>query len=344
MLSWQQRHQERHGAFDPIIPISMSRPQSSRLPNHHHRHYDSTAAAVAEPYSSSSSSSSSSCWKKRYNVVIFLALASTIFLYHTATFHGLATMQASLRQRTTTTLDNQLPGQPQSPVRREIFTRRRRLPGPRDLEFHLNTNTNKIYCMAPDEYDVAEGFRLARQQSLGFFNDTPNAIWHRAQEIHAKTFPNFHRKPLSNRLFVNDMAKSQSLLNQPNTFNVTVQRGGESSSSSSKIVLNNNYADASFDNERAVRESRLWYADHFHVEFHCPLAQRIPSTGQADGPKWVCDPHRIAAQETCLVYSVGSNGNVLFEQGIRQEIGSHCESKFCFSFYFSWRMMPIKPS
>ncbi len=54
-------------------------------------------------------------------------------------------------------------------------------------------------------------------------------------------------------------------------------------------------------------------------------SQRIPSDSNGDGPKWVCDPHRIAQQKDCLVYSVGSNGNTMFEEGIQREIGTHCE-------------------
>lgn len=56
-----------------------------------------------------------------------------------------------------------------------------------------------------------------------------------------------------------------------------------------------------------------------------PYAQRLPTDASADGAKWVCDPHRIAKQKECLVYSVGSYGDTKFEQAIKQEIGEHCE-------------------
>lgn len=36
-------------------------------------------------------------------------------------------------------------------------------------------------------------------------------------------------------------------------------------------------------------------------------------------------PHRIAKEKDCLVYSIGSNGNVMFEKGVKEEIGQHCE-------------------
>jgi hypothetical protein len=39
----------------------------------------------------------------------------------------------------------------------------------------------------------------------------------------------------------------------------------------------------------------------------------------------ICDPHRIRQQESCLVYSVGSNNDFSFEAAILQSIGSHCE-------------------
>jgi hypothetical protein len=39
----------------------------------------------------------------------------------------------------------------------------------------------------------------------------------------------------------------------------------------------------------------------------------------------VCDPHRISQQETCLVYSVGSNNDFSFEAAVLENIGKHCE-------------------
>ncbi len=45
----------------------------------------------------------------------------------------------------------------------------------------------------------------------------------------------------------------------------------------------------------------------------------------ADGPKWVCDPHRLKQKKDCLVYSIGSNGKNEFEKAVKEEIGQHCE-------------------
>lgn len=74
-----------------------------------------------------------------------------------------------------------------------------------------------------------------------------------------------------------------------------------------------------------LRKANYWYGQNFQVEFICPLARRLPSDSTADGPKWVCDPHRLAKKKDCLVYSVGSNGKNEFEKAVKEEIGQHCE-------------------
>jgi hypothetical protein len=129
-------------------------------------------------------------------------------------------------------------------------------------------------------------YKLAYDQSLGFFDDVSDDDWKRAQIIHAKMFPSHNTK---NSLFKNS--------NSPN------DKGKRDK----------------------LKGSQHWNGDNFQEEFHCGLAQRIETSNAADGPKWVCDPHRIAKKKDCLVYSVGSNGKVEFEQGIKEEIGEHCE-------------------
>ena len=37
------------------------------------------------------------------------------------------------------------------------------------------------------------------------------------------------------------------------------------------------------------------------------------------------NPHQIAKQKECLIYSVGSNGKAEFEKAVQEEIGNHCE-------------------
>lgn len=65
-----------------------------------------------------------------------------------------------------------------------------------------------------------------------------------------------------------------------------------------------------------------WYQNNFEPDFTCKHERRVGGMGY--GPKWVCDPHRLVAEKNdrkCLVYSVGNNGNMQFEYGLRQMIG-----------------------
>jgi Methyltransferase domain len=57
-----------------------------------------------------------------------------------------------------------------------------------------------------------------------------------------------------------------------------------------------------------------FFQEHFEPDFACRHERRLGLLG--DGGKWVCDPHRLPA--TCLVYSVGSNGETSFEAAIRR--------------------------
>jgi Methyltransferase domain len=88
------------------------------------------------------------------------------------------------------------------------------------------------------------------------------------------------------------------------------------------------------NSESTYGSSRIWYANNFFPYFNCPHAKRIGGLG--DGAKWVCDPHRLVnvAQRReangkpgphCIIYSVGSNGNYDFEDGIINEVGTICE-------------------
>jgi hypothetical protein len=75
----------------------------------------------------------------------------------------------------------------------------------------------------------------------------------------------------------------------------------------------------------------VWYQNNWEPTIACRFKRRIGGLG--DGPKWICDPHRIARAvqrrggDKCLVYSVGSNGNFLFEAGLQKSLGkgSICE-------------------
>lgn len=73
---------------------------------------------------------------------------------------------------------------------------------------------------------------------------------------------------------------------------------------------------------RGIQSPHQWYQENFEPDFTCAHERRIG--GMGDGPKWVCDPHRLKEND-CLVYSVGSEGNFMFENAIMNEIGKHCE-------------------
>eukprot|EP00980_Cylindrotheca_fusiformis_P009486 scaffold2072_cov98-Cylindrotheca_fusiformis.AAC.5 len=78
------------------------------------------------------------------------------------------------------------------------------------------------------------------------------------------------------------------------------------------------------DPNHNVDNPKAWYQENFEPDFTCWHERRIG--GMGDGPKWVCDPHRLVdPQKDCLVYSVGSRGQFEFEESIQSEIGMHCE-------------------
>lgn len=76
-----------------------------------------------------------------------------------------------------------------------------------------------------------------------------------------------------------------------------------------------------------------FFQDYFEPDFSCRHERRIGRRG--DGGKWVCDPHRILStssssennnkDHSCLVYSIGSNGDTSFELAVKRDISEHCE-------------------
>jgi len=75
--------------------------------------------------------------------------------------------------------------------------------------------------------------------------------------------------------------------------------------------------------DRRYKKYGMFYQNHYEPDFVCQHERRIGKIG--DGGKWICDPHRISKQESCLVYSVGSNNDFSFEESVIKEIGKHCE-------------------
>jgi Methyltransferase domain len=64
----------------------------------------------------------------------------------------------------------------------------------------------------------------------------------------------------------------------------------------------------------ASDEMVRWLFHNVDPIFSCPHSRRVG--GRGDGPKWTCDPYRLAQQPDCLIYSIGSQGNFVFEDGI----------------------------
>jgi len=75
--------------------------------------------------------------------------------------------------------------------------------------------------------------------------------------------------------------------------------------------------------DRRNNNGGFFYQNHYEPDFVCPHERRIGKLG--DGGKWICDPHRIAKQSSCLVYSVGSNNDFSFELAVQKEISANCE-------------------
>ncbi|GFH62202.1 hypothetical protein CTEN210_18678 [Chaetoceros tenuissimus] len=75
-----------------------------------------------------------------------------------------------------------------------------------------------------------------------------------------------------------------------------------------------------------------WFQSHYEPDFSCMFKKRVGGNGLGDGPKWVCDPHRIVEQSKkrkekypdrpgCLIYSIGSCGDFSFEISMQKMLG-----------------------
>jgi len=141
-------------------------------------------------------------------------------------------------------------------------------------------------------------FSLARAQSFGFFDDITNDNWRRLQTMVAEHWNHkFPEAPLTHH----PAWKGPGQLKGWN-----------------------------------VRHP-AWYQTNFEPNFSCQFEMRIGATGtvsrgNGDGPKWICDPHRIkrlAAERKakdpnhpgCVIYSIGSAGDFSFEKGMEEVLG-----------------------
>jgi hypothetical protein len=78
---------------------------------------------------------------------------------------------------------------------------------------------------------------------------------------------------------------------------------------------------------RAPHHMGTWF-DAFEPIYNCGSRERIGAGGKytafGDGPKFMCGVDQLA-ESPCLVYNIGSNNVVSFEQAIRDRTGDHCE-------------------
>jgi len=66
---------------------------------------------------------------------------------------------------------------------------------------------------------------------------------------------------------------------------------------------------------------RLW--DYFGPSYNCISRERVGKIG--DGGKWLCGVRTVLARRfPCIVYSIGSKGEISFEQGMQEKL-PHCE-------------------
>jgi len=144
----------------------------------------------------------------------------------------------------------------------------------------------------PNIQPTKDSFNLANEQSFGFFNDISNENWQKLQEIVAVHY-------------------NHKYMEKPLTHN------------------------PAYDKRRMkyFNSHPAWWQTNFEPNFSCQFERRIGfPNGNGDGPKWICDPHRIKrlAQERkaknathpgCVVYSIGSNGDFSFEAGLEEEVG-----------------------
>jgi Methyltransferase domain len=68
------------------------------------------------------------------------------------------------------------------------------------------------------------------------------------------------------------------------------------------------------DPNQDAQDYASWMTNNVDPFFSCPHVNRVG--GRGDGPKWVCDPHRLVETNDCLIYSIGSAGHYEFEDGM----------------------------
>jgi Methyltransferase domain len=73
----------------------------------------------------------------------------------------------------------------------------------------------------------------------------------------------------------------------------------------------------------AEHPDRSYYQMNWDPDFSCMYEDSVGGK-VSDGHKWICDPHRLAFENPCLIYSIGSNGDFNFEVEM-SHIAPNCE-------------------
>ncbi len=68
--------------------------------------------------------------------------------------------------------------------------------------------------------------------------------------------------------------------------------------------------------------AHLFFQDNYEPTFSCRFEQRLGING--DGGKWICDVYRLKQLKSCLIYSLGSNGEFSFENETKRHL-PHCD-------------------
>ncbi|CAF1218268.1 unnamed protein product [Rotaria magnacalcarata] len=65
------------------------------------------------------------------------------------------------------------------------------------------------------------------------------------------------------------------------------------------------------DRNQYLNSPNMFFQDNYEPTFSCRFEQRLGING--DGGKWICDVYRLKKLKSCLIYSLGSNGEFSFE-------------------------------
>jgi hypothetical protein len=87
------------------------------------------------------------------------------------------------------------------------------------------------------------------------------------------------------------------------------------------FLINGGVKDSSSISLGQGSKIRIW--DYFGPNYNCKYRERVGKIG--DGGKWLCGvSSELRNKAECIIYSVGSKGEISFEKGIEEKL-PHCE-------------------